>query len=875
MLASLQAALGDHYLLERELGQGGMSLVYLARDLRHDRAVALKVLRPELAAAIGADRFLHEISVTAKLQHAHILPLFDSGAVDGLLYYVMPYVEGESLRNRLTRERQLSIPEAIRLTLQMASALDYAHRRGVLHRDIKPENILIQEGQALLADFGIALALRHAGGARLTETGLTVGTPQYMSPEQAAGDRELDARSDLYSLASVLYEMLAGEPPFTGPTVQAILARLVIEPPRPIRQLRDTVSPVLEAMLLQALAKLPADRFTGAAEFADTLGHAPVTSSLPQVTVPAVTRTRRVESVLTWSVPIVGALALAAVGGWRLGRSDPPPTPVRFVVPAASQQVDPEYDWAPTLALGALGRALVFQDGGLLRVRALTEFDPQTLAGTEGASMPALSPDGKWVAFHQDGHLRKVALGGGSVVEIAVADVGPGMTWGEDDRIYFSSLGGNGGIWRVPVAGGVTEPVTEVADSAEEQVHAWPQLLPGGEELLYTVLGPSGGALDARIVVETIGSGIHRTLVEQGTFGRYVPPGTLIYVSNEGSVFAAPFDRRKAILTGAPEQVLADVNVASWGGAALLAVGEDGTLAFVPGSNAPPRVVRAVDRSGRDVEAIVPAGYLDGVRLSPDGRQIAATVRAPSRNDIWLFGPEGEPERLTFDDAEDEYPVWSPDGTAIAYTSSLASQARRLQIKAVAAGTRPRRVLTWPRHLHLSSWSADGRWLLGYDFSPGQGQDVWAIGADGVDSIPVAAGPASESEPAFSPDGRWVAYQSDESGRMEVFVISFPDLAVKRQISINGGRVPRWDPRGGSLYYLEGDGLTAVTVSSSSGLRTGSGRVLFRTAARVFDVAPDGKRFILVLPNPDFAAPGILIVLEWVRELEAKLQRSN
>jgi hypothetical protein len=244
------------------------------------------------------------------------------------------------------------------------------------------------------------------------------------------------------------------------------------------------------------------------------------------------------------------------------------------------------------------------------------------------------------------------------------------------------------------MAGGVAEPVTQVADSAEEQVHAWPQLLPGGRELLYTVLGPSGGALDARIVVETIGSGIHRTLVEQGTFGRYLPTGTLLYVSNEGSVFASLFDRRKGGLTGTPQQVLADVHVASWGGAALLAVGEDGTLAFEPGSNAPPRVVRAVDRSGRDVEAIVPAGYLDGVRLSPDGRHIAATVRAPSRNDIWLFGPEGEPERLTFDDAEDEYPVWSPDGAAIAYTSSLASQARRLHIKAVAAGTRPRRILT-------------------------------------------------------------------------------------------------------------------------------------------------------------------------------------
>jgi serine/threonine-protein kinase len=875
MIDTLRAALADRYLVERELGQGGMALVFLARDLRHDRAVALKVLRPELSAAIGAERFLNEIRVTANLQHAHILPLFDSGAVDGLLYYVMPYVEGESLRDRLTRDRQLSISEAVGLTSQVASALEYAHRRGVLHRDIKPENILLQEGQALVADFGIALALRKAGGARLTETGLTVGTPQYMSPEQAAGDRDLDGRSDVYSLAAVLYEMLAGEPPFTGPTVQAILTKLVTEHPRAIRDLRDTISPALEAALNQALAKLPADRFTGAAEFVVALANVPLSATPPQAVAAVAGRPWRLRTALGWSLPIAVALALAAFGGWRLAGSGPEPGRVRFVIPTPNQQVDPEYNWAPTLAIGAGGRDLIFQSGGLLQLRALDDFTPRPLAGTERASMPAFSPDGKWIAFHQDGHLRKLALAGGSVVEIAPADVGPGMTWGADEQIYFSSLGGNGGIWRVPAAGGTPEPVTEVSDSAAEHLHAWPQLLPGGKQLLFTVLGPSGGALDSRIVVETIGSGVRRMLVEQATFGRCLTSGKLLYVSNEGSVFVGALDLRKGAMVGAPQQVLADVYVASWGGAALLAVADDGTLAFEPGSAAPPQVVRAVDRSGKDVGAIVPAGYLDGVRLSPDGKQIAANVRAPSKNDIWLFGPEGEPERLTFDEAEDEYPVWSPDGSAIAYTSSLASQARRLQIRAVAAGTRPRRILTWPRHLHLSSWSRDGKWLLGSDFSPGQGQDVWAIAADGSDSIPVAAGPASESEPDFSADGRWVAYQSDESGRMEIFVISFPDLAVKRQISINGGRAPRWDPQGGRLYYLEGDRLTEVSISASSGLRAGTGQMLFQTAARVFDVAPDGKRFILVLPNPALVAPGIHVVLDWVRELEEKIRRSK
>src|SRR2546428_2871533 len=270
-LERLGAALAERYAIERQIGAGGMATVYLARDLKHDRAVALKVLRPELAAVLGIERFLSEIRVTAHLQHPHILPLFDSGQVGGLIYYVMPHVEGESLRRRLEREKQLPIEEAVRLASGIASALDYAHRHGVIHRDIKPENILFQDGQAVVADFGIALALSAAAGSRLTETGLSLGTPQYMSPEQATGDRLIDARSAIHSLASVLYEMLAGEPPHTGPTVQSVIAKVLTDRPRPLRQLRESVPPHVEAAVLKALAKVPADRFQTAAEFVDAL----------------------------------------------------------------------------------------------------------------------------------------------------------------------------------------------------------------------------------------------------------------------------------------------------------------------------------------------------------------------------------------------------------------------------------------------------------------------------------------------------------------------------------------------------------------------------------------------------------------------------
>ena len=271
LLGRLQSALADRYRLDREIGAGGMATVYLAQDVRHDRRVALKVLRPELAAVIGAERFLAEIKLTANLQHPHILPLFDSGEADGYLFYVMPFIDGESLRDRLNREKQLPVPDAVRIASEVASALDYAHRQGVVHRDIKPENILLHDGRALVADFGIALAASKASGARMTETGMSLGTPHYMSPEQAMGEREITARSDIYALGAVLYEMLTAEPPFTGATAQAVVARVVTESPRPLVPQRHTIPRHVEAAALTALEKLPADRFATAAEFADAL----------------------------------------------------------------------------------------------------------------------------------------------------------------------------------------------------------------------------------------------------------------------------------------------------------------------------------------------------------------------------------------------------------------------------------------------------------------------------------------------------------------------------------------------------------------------------------------------------------------------------
>ncbi|HEU4473256.1 MAG TPA: protein kinase, partial [Gemmatimonadales bacterium] len=467
LLQRLQAALVTAYAVERELGQGGMATVYLASDLKHDRKVAIKVLRPELAAVIGADRFLGEIRTTANLQHPHILPLFDSGVADGFLFYVMPFVEGESLRHRLERERQLPIPDAVRIASEVADALDYAHRHGVIHRDIKPENILLHDGRALVADFGIALAASRAGGSRMTETGMSLGTPHYMSPEQAMGQREVTARSDVYALGATTYEMLVGEPPFTGPTAQAIVAKVMTEAPVPPSRQRDTIPDAVEDAVLAALAKLPADRFGTAAEFAAALGGGVTASRRPSRSVarPGAAPRRKRRALLYAGAALGSVAALAAIVTFtaraRGGRDAAAALPViRFALepPPGGEVAFPVNNIATYLAISPDGNQVVYaaRHGGTawsLDIRGLNQLHARTLPGTDGGTHPEFSPDGRWVAFGAvDGSLKKVATDGTALTPLSPVDASgvTGLTWISDREIVFArqNLAARG-LWRV------------------------------------------------------------------------------------------------------------------------------------------------------------------------------------------------------------------------------------------------------------------------------------------------------------------------------------------------------------------------------------------------------------------------------------------
>jgi predicted Ser/Thr protein kinase len=461
----LNTALADRYRIERELGQGGMALVYLATDLKHDRKVALKILRPELAAVIGAERFLNEIKVTANLQHPHILPLHDSGEASSFLYYVMPYVEGETLRGKVDREKQLGLKEAVEITKQVAAALDYAHRQGVIHRDIKPENVLIHDGQALVADFGIALAVSHAGGSRLTETGLSIGTPHYMSPEQAMGDRELDARSDVYSLGAMLYEMLTGEPPYTGATAQAIVARVITEEPRPLTSQRRTVPGHVAAAVHQALSKLPADRFGSAAAFAAALENTGFTATTSASARPAGPSVRR-PAVLALAAVAVVATALAA-WGW-FGRRPAPEPVTRERVTLGALGLLP-FDVSVSTAISPDGRTVAWWDttGGSPQIwtKDRDQRDPAPLPGTQGATgTVAFSPDGAWLTFSVANQLKKIPRRGGAPITLSdscgnwgVFGSGAGRPVSGAKRRWDDAAnpGRDGGRWRrIHAAGG-------------------------------------------------------------------------------------------------------------------------------------------------------------------------------------------------------------------------------------------------------------------------------------------------------------------------------------------------------------------------------------------------------------------------------------
>ncbi|HET7372137.1 MAG TPA: protein kinase, partial [Gemmatimonadaceae bacterium] len=653
--------------------------VYLARDVRHDRPVALKVLKPELGALLGTERFLAEIKVTANLQHPNLLPLFDSGEADGLLFYVMPYVEGESLRARLGREKHLPVNEAIQIATAVASALDYAHRHGVIHRDLKPENILLHEGQPLVADFGIALAVSNAGGNRITQTGLSLGTPQYMSPEQATGDRQIDARTDIYSLAAVLYEMLTGDPPHYGSTSQAIIARVLTEKPRSIRATRQSVPAFVDAAVEQALAKLPADRWATAHEFAEALNNERAVTMRPveAATTDTVISGQRpitngkgrdtARHAALWILPVIGIALGAAMMAWLRTDAEREGTTIRYPLNFAADERFADSQGAP-MALSPDGTLLVYVGvkaghRGLF-LRRLGELHARELPGTEDALQPFFSPDGKWIGFNSRTQLKKMSVEGGVAIPIAEAQAMWGANWYSDDQIVVST---RGRLATIPAAGGTPKIFLSADTAAGEASYRFPLVLSDGKTVLFTLFA-QGGLAGARIGVASIDGSGKRILNLIGTDPVAVIAGRLIYASANGAIMAVPFDERRHEPTGAPVPVINDAAVGG-GGPLKGTTSRSGSLVYLSGSSTQ-QVVLTEPRGASTVLVSQPGQYLHP-RLSPDGKRLALEVSTSGATEIYIFDiASGTLTPLTTDGSFNANPEWTPDGKRVLYSST-------------------------------------------------------------------------------------------------------------------------------------------------------------------------------------------------------------
>jgi eukaryotic-like serine/threonine-protein kinase len=825
-------ALSDRYRIEREIGAGGMATVYLAEDLKHRRRVALKVLRPELGAVLGTERFLAEINVTANLQHPHLLPLFDSGEVDGLLFYVMPYVEGETLRHRLERERQLPVEEALRIALAVLNALDYAHRNGVIHRDLKPENILLHDGHPLISDFGIALAVSNAGGLRVTQTGLSLGTPQYMSPEQATGDRTIDARSDIYSLAAVLYEMLVGDPPHAAGTAQGIIAKVLTERPASVRTYRPLVPEHVDAAVLQALEKLPADRFPSAESFTAALSGERAVRQ--RVASPAAGQVPPGPARLRRRVAAAAVLALAGVSvAWWARSETAPPAPSLRLELTVPDSLGFSSAAGISIALSRDGRLLAYIGGtqgsrsvgsGGRRTVLLRHLDgglPRSLDGTNQASTPLFSPRGDWLACVISGRLLKFPVSGGDGT-LLVDSVSAASDWSVNGYIYYVW---RGAVMRVSEDGGTAELVS-VPDSARGHHHyRYLQVLPGASHALVTIAPGSGTAEDSHLGVMRLRGGHVTELGVQGTTARYAGAGRIVFARADGSLFSAPFSLRSRRITGPLARLADRVYVSAGSGKAEMAVSANDVLAYGSLNDTDDRLV-AVSHAGSTRLLSQAHGAYFAPRVSPDGRRVAVGISDGSRWDTWVIDARtGVSTRLTTG-RNANVSAWTADGRRIVYFNNIRDTLMHSQSW---DGSGAPEVLAATVPLSEIAFSPDGRVAAVRTSSSTGRNDIEIMPLDSPAVRRVFLGTdAAEAGPAFSPDGSLLAYSSDETGRNEVYVRPFPGPGARVRVSQNGGVEPAWSHDGRLVYFRNGTHMMSAEVRRVPELAAGEERTLFR-----------------------------------------------
>jgi serine/threonine protein kinase/Tol biopolymer transport system component len=873
--------LGPYEILA-PLGAGGMGEVYKARDPRLGRVVALKVLPVEFAGdPARLRRFEHETRVLSGLNHPHIVTVYEVGRDDSTTSMVMELVEGKSLQSLLL-SGPLPFKKLAEVAAQIATGLAAAHRAGVVHRDVKPSNVMVaKDGFVKIVDFGlaksapveshaVASAPSAAAPSAVTEPGRLVGTLEYMSPEQARG-QVLDSRSDQFSLGVVLYQMATGVRPFQrGSVVDTLSAILSHEPPS-LAKVRPELPAPLRWVVERCLAKDPDDRFGCTQDMASVL------SGIRDLIDVAPPEPERPTAKRAWVAGVVG-LALLATLLWRSYPwwAAPPAPTVRFDIhPPAEAAFNLDSSAPAPPAVSPDGRQLVFgvrdtAGKSLLWVRPLDGFEARSLPGTDGATYPFWSPDSRFIGFFADGRLKKVGSTGGPIQTLGEARSGRGGTWSREGVIVFAPAD-EGPLHRIAAVGGASSPVTRIDPPAPYLSHRWPHFLPDGQRFLYFVAGGAPRPT-SEVRAGSLLSPETRLLLREASNAVYVAPGRLLFV-RDGNLVAQPFDPSSLEVSGEPTPVAESIHQHRHRRNASFTVSD---LALVYQSDSATSHSRLAwfDQTGRELESPGTPGEYGGLRLSPDGQRCALEVRDRRTGtiDVWILDlRRGIASRLTSEGEINDCPSWAPDGGSVVYTSNRKGH-WDLYSRALASGVE---TLVWQSAEDKvpTDWSPDGRFIL---FNQGSSQsrtrdDLWFLSLPTGRAEPFLVTAFNEREGRLSPDGRWIAYASDESGAFEVYVSTFPRWGSRRQVSASGGSQPVWRRDGKELLYLGADNrLMTVPTRLNGGLEVGVPRALFdsRLAASssdipLFDVSSDGTRLLLSLRDDEGRSTPLHVVVNW------------
>jgi Tol biopolymer transport system component len=878
------------------LGAGGMGQIYRARDVRLDRTVAIKLLPEEFSARSDRrQRFQHEARLISALNHPNICALFDVGEQDGVAFLVMEYVEGETLDDRLTRG-PLSASTLLRYAIQIADALDHAHRARITHRDLKPANIMLTADGAKLLDFGLAQgpALNVAvpestlslPGGKLTAEGTIVGTLHYMAPEQLEG-RTTDARTDIFAFGTLLFEMATGRRAFDGKSHASLIASILTSDPPPISSARPAAGigllpAALDHIVDRCLAKGPDDRWQSARDLKSELEW--IATKGAGATVNAETQNRRgVRSLTKWAVAAAVALFALVLTWMRVPQVSG--EVIRFTIPIPTGSAVARGPITTRLALSPNGRRIAFvtTTGGVDRlwIQSLDSLTPQALA--DGAESPFWSPDSQWVGFFApgEGQLKKVAVSGGPARVICAAAIIDVPTWHRNGTILFAQT--DVGIFRVPADGGMPTQVTSFDASRREINHLWPTWLPDGQHFIYTATSLDANGVRAPRVsyVRSVDADDRSLLMRAESRVTYSPPGYLLYV-DQGTLLAQAFDAGRRTVVGDPVKVASDLAYYRTTGNSAFAVSESGTLAYYGGTLASSLI--SLDRSGRrDETGWAHQPFASSIRLSPDGQRIVADLTDPrvGTSDIWTFDLlRRVASRFTAEMTDESSPVWSPDGRRVVFSSDR-SGANDVYLKTTDGRENAELVFSRNGPQVATDWSSDGKWLVVEDNSRDTGRDLWIVSTDGKGQArPLARTRFQEWGGRLSPDDRWMAFVTDESGSSEVYVMPLTGAGDKRRISTAGGISPRWRRDGRELFYVAPDSgsVMAVAVEQSPTFAAALPVRLFDlqpgdTARRPreigYDVAPDGRRFLVSTPPAQPQPRGIAVVLNWQQELNA------